>query len=165
MSRNENAQEAPVTCPQRHLILAGVDESENSRRAVAYLARWAACSEEAHIVLVHVVKEPSEDVVPDREERERRTSESREAAESLLGSARDGLESAGVPAERIATRTLPCSPPDTVAGVLLAEKDRDGYDTLVVGRRGVSKREEYIFGSVTTRLVREAADICVWVVA
>jgi hypothetical protein len=37
------------------------------------------------------------------------------------------------------------------------------FDTLVLGRRGVSKREEYIFGSVTTSLIRGAADICVWV--
>ncbi|HSL17490.1 MAG TPA: universal stress protein [Methylomirabilota bacterium] len=164
MSHDDAWSDTPVTCPQRHLMLAAVDTSENSGRAVAYLARWAACSPEARVVLAHVVKEPSEDLVPDRKDRDRQMEENREAAGELLAKARECLKSAGVPAESIETKTLVCTPPDTVAGTLLAEKERDGYDTLVLGRRGMSKREEYIFGSVTTRLVRDAADICVWVV-
>jgi nucleotide-binding universal stress UspA family protein len=150
---------------KKHVILAAVDESENSRRAMDYLARWAACSEEARIVLVHVIKEPSEDVLPDEDERERYIGEKREAAEALLAKAKQGLESLGVPDVRIATKTLSCEPPTTIAEVLLEERGADAYDTMVLGRRGMSKKEEYIFGSVTASLIRDASDVSIWVVA
>jgi nucleotide-binding universal stress UspA family protein len=154
-----------MECPQEHVILAAVDESENSRRAMDYLARWAACSEEARIVLVHVIKEPSEDVLPDKDERERYIGEKRGAAEALLAKAKQELESLGVPDVRIATKTLSCEPPTTIADVLLEEREADAYDTMVLGRRGMSKKEEYIFGSVTASLIRDASDVSIWVVA
>ena len=165
MSRDESWKNAPVTCPQRHLMLVAVDPSENSRRAVSYAARWASCSAESQVMLVHVVKEPSEDIKPDQEERDRELEEGLAASKKLLSKARQSLESAGVAPARVSTKTLLCTPPDTIAATLLEEKERGDYDTLVLGRRGVSKREEYIFGSVTTSLIRGAADICVWVVA
>jgi nucleotide-binding universal stress UspA family protein len=132
---------------------------------VKYLARWAACYEAVRIVLVHVVKEPSEDVLPDRDERDEYIGVKLEAGEALLAQVKGELESVGVPSVRIATKTLSCTPPSTVADTLLAEKGSGTYDTIVLGRRGVSKREEYIFGSVATSLIREAVDVSVWVVA
>ena len=151
--------------PQHHLILAAVDRSENSRRAIAYLGRWLGAGVDARCVLVNVVRDPGGDVTPEPGERERLVAEQRRDGEELLAEARRTLESAGVPAGRMATKILTCSPPGTVARTLLEEKTRGRYDTLVVGRRGVSKRDEYIFGSVTASLVRKAADVCVWVVA
>jgi nucleotide-binding universal stress UspA family protein len=147
------------------MILAAVDESENSRRAVDYLASWAACSERARIVLVHVIKEPSQDVLPDQDERDRYIGEKKGAADALLVKVKGRLESLGVPASRIATRTLLCKPPATIADTILTERQGNSYDTIVLGRRGMSKKEEYIFGSVTTSLIREASDVSVWVVA
>jgi nucleotide-binding universal stress UspA family protein len=141
-----------------------VDESENSRRAVEYLALWAACSEAVRVVLVHVVKEPSEDVLPDRDEREKYVGQKRDSADALLARCRERLEKLGVPAERIRAKTLYCKPPQTVVDAILGEIREDDYDTIVLGRRGVSKKEEYIFGSVSQSLVREVVDISVWVV-
>ena len=165
MTGTDARQGPEASRPRSHLILAAVDRSENSRRAVAYLACWLATDVDARCVLVHVVRDPGGDVAPAPGERERLVAERRRDGELLLDEARRALESAGVPAGRIAVRILTCSPPGTVARTLLEERARDRYDTLVVGRRGMSKREEYIFGSVTASLVREAADVCVWVVA
>jgi nucleotide-binding universal stress UspA family protein len=165
MTSTKREEKSPVTCPQDHLILAAVDESENSLRAMDYLARWAACSEEARAVLVHVVKEVSEDVLPDRDERRERMKERQMRGEELLAGLRERLESLGVPASHINTKILLCRPPSTIADTLLEEKSADAYDTIVLGRRGMSKKEEYIFGSVTTNLIREASDVSVWVVA
>ena len=153
-----------LVCPQPHSLLVAVDESENSRRAVDYLALWTACNEAARIVLVHVIKEPSEDVLPDQDERETYLGQKRESAEALLARSAERLESWGIPSDRIHTKTLECSPPQTVVDAILAEIQEDEYDTIVLGRRGVSKKEEYIFGSVSQRLVREVVDISVWVV-
>lgn len=154
-----------MECPQDHMILVAVDQSENSCRAVDYLARWAACYEAVRIVLVNVVKEPSEDVLPDKDERDRYMGEKLEAGKALLAKVQGTLESVGVPSSRVATKTLVCVPPATISDTLLEEKASDAYDTIVLGRRGMSKREEYIFGSVATSLIREASDVSVWVVA
>ncbi len=154
----------PPECPVPHTLMVAVDESQNSRRAVDYVARWVACYEAARVVLVHVVKEPSEDVLPDEAEREEYAGQRRTAGERLLATTREALEAAGVPGSRVEEKMPSCSPPDTVVDALLGEKERGDYGTIVVGRRGVSKKEEYIFGSVTTRLIREASDVTVWVV-
>lgn len=155
----------PLECPQPHKLLAAVDESKNSVRAVDYLSVWAACNEAVEVILVHVIKEPSEDVLPDRDERDTYIRQKEEAAASLLSRMKERLGATGVPDSRIHAKTLTCSPPATVVEALLEEKDRDEYDTIILGRRGMSKKEEYIFGSVTNRLVREMGDISVWVVA
>jgi nucleotide-binding universal stress UspA family protein len=34
----------------------------------------------------------------------------------------------------------------------------------VVGRRGVSKRQEFLFGSVSSKVVRDAKNCAVWVI-
>jgi nucleotide-binding universal stress UspA family protein len=38
------------------------------------------------------------------------------------------------------------------------------FGTLVIGRRGVSRAEEFLFGSVTTKVTHLAKDCTVWVV-
>ncbi|MFP4476017.1 MAG: universal stress protein [Desulfatibacillaceae bacterium] len=154
-----------MECPQPHTILAAVDGSENSRRAMDYLARWAACNPAARVVLVHVVKEPGRDVLPDKDERDVYVGKKRKAGEKMVDEAAQRLESMGVPEDQVSRKMVACKPPATVADALLKEKKEGGYDTMVLGRRGMSKKEEYIFGSVTNHLIREAANISVWVVA
>ena len=102
---------------------------------------------------------------PDQDERDRYVGQKEQAAESLLARLRKELESRGVPGEEVVTRVLSCSPPDTVVDTILHEATTGGYDTIVLGRRGMSKKEEYIFGSVTSRIVREVHEASVWVVA
>jgi Universal stress protein family. len=43
--------------------------------------------------------------------------------------------------------------------------DEGGFGTVVIGRRGVSKAEEFLFGSVSTKVMHLAKDCAVWVVA
>jgi nucleotide-binding universal stress UspA family protein len=47
---------------------------------------------------------------------------------------------------------------------ILRIREEGNYDTVVIGRRGVSKAEEFLFGSVSTKVVQSAADCTVWVV-
>lgn len=154
-----------MECPQSHNLLMALDESENSRRALEYVSLWAACTEAVQVTLVHVIKEPSRDVLPDEDEREEYIGQKKKAAEAFLGRVEKDLNSRGVPDSRIEVKALHCSPPETVVDAILGETRSGDYDTIVLGRRGMSKKEEYIFGSVTNRIVREVSDISVWVVA
>jgi nucleotide-binding universal stress UspA family protein len=38
------------------------------------------------------------------------------------------------------------------------------YATLVVGRKGLSRKEEFLFGSISGKIVRTARNCTVWVV-
>lgn len=154
-----------MECPQPHSLLAAVDESENSRRAVEYLSLWVACTEAVRVKLIHVIKEPSEDVLPDEDERGEYIGNKKKVAESLLSRLRAELESRGIPEDQVVTAVLSCKPAATVVDTILGESKTGDYDTIVLGRRGMSKKEEYIFGSVTSRVVREVDHASVWVVA
>jgi nucleotide-binding universal stress UspA family protein len=52
----------------------------------------------------------------------------------------------------------------SISDLILHEQQEGGYGTLVVGRRGVSKKEEFLFGSVSSRVVRDAKHCAVWVI-
>ena len=69
-----------------------------------------------------------------------------------------------IPEKNIHLRIQVCSKPVTVAELILHERQSGGYGTIVVGRRGMSKKEEFLFGSVSNKIVREARDCTVWVV-
>ena len=45
-----------------------------------------------------------------------------------------------------------------------AKEGRFGSETIVVGRKGVSRKEELLFGSVSNRIIHQAEDCTVWVV-
>ena len=40
-----------------------------------------------------------------------------------------------------------------------------GFGTVVIGRRGVSKAEEFLFGSVSNKIIHSVKDCTVWVVS
>jgi nucleotide-binding universal stress UspA family protein len=49
-------------------------------------------------------------------------------------------------------------------GTRHTEKDTLDCDTLVVGRKGLSLQEEFLFGSVSVKIVRTIRHETVWVV-
>ena len=50
------------------------------------------------------------------------------------------------------------------AHAIIEEAEKGGYDTIIVGRRGLSKVEEFIMGRVSNRVIHMAKDKTVWVV-
>ncbi len=74
------------------------------------------------------------------------------------------LLAAGLPKDAVTERTERCSTEPSIAQTILDIQQTGGYGTLVVGRRGITKGEEFLFGSVSTKLVRDARNCAVWVV-
>jgi len=52
----------------------------------------------------------------------------------------------------------------SMAECILAERDETEYGTLVVGRQGLSRSEEFLFGSISSKIVSHARNCTVWVV-
>jgi nucleotide-binding universal stress UspA family protein len=50
------------------------------------------------------------------------------------------------------------------AFAVVEEAQAGGYGTIVVGRRGISKVEEFLLGRVSSKVVGQAAQAAVWVV-
>jgi len=52
----------------------------------------------------------------------------------------------------------------SMAECILAERDERQYATIVVGRQGLSRKEEFLFGSISSKIVNHARHCTVWVV-
>jgi nucleotide-binding universal stress UspA family protein len=145
-------------------VLIAIDLSENSLKAVDYVGRMLRCHDAAEITLLTVIKEPSADIIPDSAEREMKVEEARRETLDLMEKAGARLTASGIPESHIKLKIQVCQKPMSISDLVLREQQDGGYGTLVVGRRGVSKREEFLFGSVSSKVVRDAKRCAVWVI-
>ncbi len=144
-------------------ILIAADESDNSRRAVIYVGKMLGSVKGFKVTVVHVIREPEEDFFPAESEKEKWYREYGRKAETMLEEYKGMLINAGFAPEDVSVRsTLRYCP--SMAECILAERDKLEYGTLVVGRKGLSHKEEFLFGSISGKIVRTARNCTVWVV-
>lgn len=149
-------------------VLIAVDASENSLRAVEYTGRVLGCSggmctTDLNIELLSVTRPPQKDLFADEQEWEKKSSELEARSQEFLEQARTILEDLKVPRKNISTRHL-CTMEPSIAQNILKVQEEGGFGTIVVGRRGMSKAEEFLMGSVSTKVVHYAKNCTVWVV-
>jgi nucleotide-binding universal stress UspA family protein len=144
-------------------ILIAVDESENARRAVSYVAQILAGIKGFKVLILHVIRQPEEDYFPTSSEKNRWLGQYKLKVDAMLKDYRQILIRAGFAPEDVSVRsTLRYCP--SLAECILAERDQTGYSTIVVGRQGLSRSEEFLFGSVSSKIVNHARDCTIWVV-
>ena len=144
-------------------ILIAVDDSENSQRAVSYVGRVLACAQSYHITLLHVIPEPEEDYFPDLRNRNRWLDRYRQKMTALLEAYRRELIERGFSEDNVAVRLkLKFCP--SMAECILSEREKLHCGTIVVGRQGLSRSEEFLFGSISSKIVTHARNCTVWVV-
>jgi len=145
-------------------ILLAMDESENALRAARYVGRIVGGSRKSfEVTLAYVLVRPSPDLFEEPEGAKKYEQEARAKMEAVFAQAAAVLQEAGLSAENIRTRFIVTDEPGIAQG-LLAEQKAGRYGTLVVGRRGVTKAEEFLFGSVSNKIIHHAKDCAVWVV-
>ena len=147
---------------ERHLLVA-VDESDNSKRAVMYLADFFTDCSDVFVTLLTVIPEPSEDFFATKEEREEWLSRKKKGMRKKLESYRQILLDANFKEEQIETQVSvrQCS---SIGDAILEEQDKLRCCILVVGRRGISHNEEFIFGSTSNKILHHARNCAVMVV-
>ena len=126
-------------------LLLGIDGSENSMRAVDYVAATIGPCPWFRVVLAHVPR--------------RRTMQE---AQQILDEACDRLRNRGFAAGRLETRILDPAL-DTAEALIKDARDND-CGTIVIGRRGRSTLREFVFGGITERLLRYPIGRSVWLV-
>jgi nucleotide-binding universal stress UspA family protein len=144
-------------------ILIAVDESENSRRAVSYVGQMLGGIEGFTVTLLHVINEPEEDFFASEEEKQQWLKEHQEKIGERLEAYRKQLVEDGFARDSVSTRSMLKYCP-SLAQCILAERDETAYSTIVVGRQGLSRSEEFLFGSVSSKIVNHAKNCTVWVV-
>ena len=144
-------------------ILLAVDASENSRRAVDYVGAIAAKTK-AEFTLFHVVRRFSflDDHTLRDHEVEGFWEEVKKDIPRMFRFYKTNLERAGVDGARVSTRANLDSP--SRAMDILQEAKEGGYGTIVMGRRGLSKVQEFLLGRVTNKVLQRAEKFAVWIV-
>lgn len=144
-------------------IMIAVDESENAQRAVMYVARLLGGIRGFKVTILHVIREPEEDYFPTESDRQTWYDEYRITVGEMLGRYSNMLIDAGFNPEDISTRSTVRYCP-SMAECILTETDNREYSTLVVGRKGITHKEEFLFGSISGKIIRTAKNCTVWVV-
>ena len=145
-------------------ILIAVDASDNSRRAVAYVGRLLGGIKGFNVTLLHVIPDPEEDFFSSESERQTWLEGYCHRTEAVLQEYREMLLAAGF-ADTAVDIHAPRRYCPSMAECILAERENRSYGTIVVGRQGLSRKEEFLFGSISSKIVNHARDCTVWVVA
>ena len=159
----------------KNKVLIAVDESQGALKAVEYAAR--TLGKDARITLFNVFfKLPPEQAGEDQEmgrhhhelykERIKYLrqwfADQRALIEKAMEKAKGILTDAGIDSGNIQVEIQERK--KGVARDILDELERGQYDTLVVGRRGLSAVKEFFLGSISSKIVQHARKCAVWVV-
>jgi nucleotide-binding universal stress UspA family protein len=158
-------------------MLVAVDESENSMRAVRYVGSLLGRTPDVAVTLFHVLKPMprellehggSESPVAEaqlgeqlRQDQHAWVRSEQEANCLVLQKANDTLTASGFDNNRVA---LKFGYEDNIAANILEEAREGGHETIVVGRRGVSRITRMFGGGVTDQLLRDAKGFAIWIV-
>ena len=149
--------------PEDKKVLIAVDESENSKMALLYAADILGGVPGFRAIVLSVVAVPEDGFFGSPEERDAWVEARRGALAGLLERYREILIQSGFPEGKVTTELLLVGD-RPVAEVILEKQEQYDCCTLVVGRRGISRHEEFLFGSVSNRLIHLANRCAVWVV-
>jgi len=162
-------------------VLIAVDDSDVSRKAVAFAGKLLGHREEpdADVTLFHVVESLPEFILARsgngeaasafRQVAEEWAQTSRDLGEKLLAEQSLTLAAAGVPPARIDTRLCqkearPEARRVVAALAIIEEMKQGGYDLVFIGRRGSSGSIESFIGGVAEKVAREAQGVSLCIV-
>ncbi|MDY6825299.1 MAG: universal stress protein [Thermodesulfobacteriota bacterium] len=142
--------------PHNSNILISVDGSMVSHRAVAIIAEHLG-GYGYHVLLLHVIRAHGLDIMP---------------AEMLEGHRRRMLQMFDEMKERLvahgfadgAVTSKIITGAESRADAIVEEAQAGDHNTIVVGRRGLSRVQEFLMGRVCSKVVHRGSDFTVWIV-
>lgn len=158
-------------------ILLAIDASENAMRAVEYTGRIIGDCNGFSVALLCIEQLPHRDLYADEEAWKSACEATRTRLRTFLNQAKDLLVGMGVSLDKITEQYVTscvspfgepapvCSRGTGAAQEILSVLNAGDFGTVVVGRRGVSKAEEFLFGSVSNKIIHSVKDRTVWVIS
>jgi nucleotide-binding universal stress UspA family protein len=160
--------------PARKVLLP-IDASEGAMQAVRYVGGMLSGSTRVNVTLFHAMRGldvfmqgfGESFVLSHDRDWLARVDQELEAAQKEMDHAFDQarrvLVTAGLDADRIATKLV--KGVSSRAGTIAEEARDNGYDTIVMGRRGLSRIQEFFMGRVSSKVIQMAKGLTVWVVS
>jgi len=141
-------------------MLIAIDDSVSSRAAVDFIANLAICPEAVDITLLHVFRKPSagEELMG-----QKFMQEQPKKYLNVMETARDQLIEKGCNPKTVRIQLIE-DPYDTVAEGIIHQFKQGDYSMVVIGRKRMSKAEEFVRGDVSVKLVRALKGAAVLVV-
>ena len=141
-------------------ILVALNDSVSSRAVVDFLAGMSLCPEDWHISLLHFFRKPS----ASEELMGKKFIEGQPSRmKAVLQRAKDILVEIGFNPDKIDTELVD-QPYQTVADGIIDQVNKRKSDLVVIGRKRMSKAEEFVMGDISVKLVRALENAAVLVV-
>ena len=157
-----------------HKVVIALDSSEGAWSAVEYVAEAFGQTPGVQVTLLHVLSGLPPAFWDDGHILEEKEKESRQRLvagwqkeqekkwQGLVKKAHDRLTKAGVPKDAVVNKFKPKD--YDVAEDILNEAKAGNFDTIVMGRRGLSMAKTLLLGSVTHKVVQNAKGCAVIIV-
>lgn len=141
-------------------ILVPLNNSRSSQAVIDYLLTISLCPEDWNISLFHLFRKPSES----EELMGRKFTEAQPSRMmAVLEKAKERLIERGFPPENIEIELIDELYP-TVADGIIDQFNKHKFDMVVIGRKRMSKAEEFVMGDISVKLVRALEKTAVLVV-
>ena len=150
-------------------ILIAVDDSIHSKNAIRYASNMAAFVKDVNYTLFHVQPTISQYLLDEAEkdraakaELKKIVEKNTEAGNNLLEEHREQMIKMGVATQSVDIVTQP-----RMAGLakdILRYSHSGLYDSIVMGRRGLSGLQEAIMGSVSANVLEHSNSIPIWLI-
>ncbi len=152
---------APVILAVGHAVsdrvLIAVDGSPDSYRAVSFAGDML--NAKSRVMLVHVIRNhPGTEY----EMTEGQLKRAKDEMVQTFAKMKRQLQDSGFGPDVISEKIIERSP--SRAGAILEEATSGRYDTIVLGRKGLSRVEDFSMGRVSTKIVQMADNHALWLV-
>ena len=156
--------------PAPEKLLVGLDASEGAMRAIDHVVATRTGRHIRKIYLMHVVRAwrtlpslPTPLVAQLEQERvEAIVAEATEAIQPVFAEAIQRLQEGGYAPDQIHTQVVSGAESRAMAMIQFARQNEIG--TLIMGRRGLSRVEDFIMGRVGHKIVNTVRNRAVWIV-
>lgn len=146
-------------------LMAAVDGSEASLRAIDHLCFMLSGNPETEVTLFHVTSRARDSCEVDFSEDPDETLEDivvkgdNACIDSFYAHALQKFKNSGLSGDRIETITVKGG---NTGKLVLDHADKGGYSTVVIGRRGIEKA--FFMGRVSRYIINRASDRAIWLV-
>lgn len=146
-----------------HRFLLAVNHTAALKRVLQYVSEMIRGRNDIEVFLLHVYPSPPPDYYTQGGTLEDYTQEYKEQAGVIFKEGATVL-SRVVELQQISTESV-MADGESLSEVILAKQEDCKCDTVVLGKRGISKAEEFLFGSVSNAVVRSSHEFTVWIVS
>jgi len=149
--------------PTNQKLLLAIDGSPSSLKAVDFVAEYVG-GRHYSVGLIHVTRgfgglAPDE---PDFMMPSEYFELEHNAMMRIFSDTREKLVKAGFDASKIEEKIVTGA--YSRAGAIVREAEAGGYTTIVAGRRGLSRLQEFFMGSVSSKIIHVGAKFSVWLI-